>query len=66
VSVSFLQKYTPSPPTGRSSAVNVVTKSERPESAEDYRSFASDTGFNRGEILFTDLGNFYALFRFSA
>lgn len=56
--------YDPFPPAAHEALRDHVTESERPESAEDYRSFAREAGFNRGEVLFTDSGNFYALFKF--
>jgi len=43
-----------------------VTESERPESAEDYQGFAREAGLTDAEILFTDPGHFYSLFKFSA
>ena len=54
------------PEAARAALLNHVTESERPESAEDYQSFAREAGFGRGEILFTDRGSFYSLFKFSA
>jgi ubiquinone/menaquinone biosynthesis C-methylase UbiE len=56
--------YDPFPAAARDALREHVTESERPESAEDYHSFAREAGFNRGEVLFTDSGNFYALFKF--
>jgi ubiquinone/menaquinone biosynthesis C-methylase UbiE len=58
--------YDPFPADGRAALLDHVTESERPESAEDYQAFACEAGFTRGEILFTDPGNFYSLFKFSA
>ena len=58
--------YDPFPAAARDALRDHVTESERPESAEDYQSFAREAGFNRGEALFTDPGNFYALLKFSA
>lgn len=58
--------YDPFPAPARKALRDHVTESERPESAEDYRSFAREAGFSRSEILFTDPGNFYSLFKFSA
>jgi SAM-dependent methyltransferase len=58
--------YDPFPPAARDALRDHVTESERPESTEDYRSFAREAGFTRGEILFTDPGNFYSLFKFYA
>ena len=58
--------YDPFPAAARDALREHVAESERPESAEDYRSFAREAGFKRGEVLFTDPGNFYALFKFSA
>ena len=58
--------YDPFPAAARDALREHVTESERPESAEDYHSFAREAGFNRGEVLFTDSGNFYALFKFHA
>lgn len=43
-----------------------VRQSERPEAAEQYLALAHAAGFPRGNILFTDPGNFYSLFRFKA
>lgn len=57
--------YDPFPAAARAALRDHVTESERPESAEDYQSFAREAGFGRGEILFTDSGNFYTLFKFS-
>jgi len=58
--------YDPFPAAAREALRDHVTESERPESAEDYQAFAREAGFSRGERLFTDPGNFYALFKFSA
>jgi len=53
------------PASARAALLDHVTESERPESAEDYQSFAREAGFQCGRILFTDPGNFYTLFKFS-
>ena len=58
--------YDPFPVAARDALRDHVTESERPESTEDYRSFAREAGFSRDEILFTDPNNFYVLFKFSA
>ena len=58
--------YDPFPTAARDALRDHVTESERPESTKDYQSFAREAGFTRGEILFTDPGNFYSLFKFSA
>jgi ubiquinone/menaquinone biosynthesis C-methylase UbiE len=54
------------PAAARNALRDHVTESERPESVEDYRSIAREAGFTCGEVLYTDPGNFYALFKFSA
>ena len=56
--------YDPFPAAARAALRDHVTESERPESAEDYQSFAREAGFSRCDPLFTDPGNFYSLFRF--
>ena len=56
--------YDPFPSAARDALRDHVTESERPESKEDYQSFASEAGFTRSEILFADPGNFYVLFKF--
>jgi len=56
--------YDPFPAEARAALRTHVTQSERPESVEDYRLFAGEAGFAGAEILFTDPGNFYSLFRF--
>jgi SAM-dependent methyltransferase len=58
--------YDPFPAAASDALRDHVTESERPESEEDYRFFAGEAGFNRGELLFTDPSNFYSLFKFSA
>lgn len=58
--------YDPFPAAARKALRDHVTESERPESAEDYQSFAQEAGFNRGAILFTDPSSFYSLFKFCA
>jgi len=58
--------YDPFPEAARKALRDHVTESERPESTDDYRSFAREAGFTHGEILFTDPGSFYALFKFNA
>ena len=58
--------YDPFPAAARNALRDHVTESERPESIEEYLSSAREAGFANGEILFTDPGNFYALFKFSA
>ena len=58
--------YDPFPPAARGALRDHVTESERPESADDYQSFAKEAGFRCSEILFTDPGNFYSLFKFHA
>jgi len=57
--------YDPFPADARAALLDHVTESERPESAEDYQAFACEAGFTRGEIVFTDPGHFYSLFKFS-
>ncbi|MEY3480821.1 MAG: hypothetical protein RIQ71_1596 [Verrucomicrobiota bacterium] len=57
--------YDPFPATARDALLEHVRESELPETREEYLSSASDAGFARGEILFTDPGNFYTLFKFS-
>jgi hypothetical protein len=52
------------PAAARAALRDHVAESEQPESPEDYESFAREAGFSRGDILFTDPGNFYSLFRF--
>jgi hypothetical protein len=56
--------YDPFPAAARAALREHVRESERPESADEYLATAREAGFNRGEILFTDAGNFYSLFRF--
>ena len=56
--------YDPFPAAARAALRNHVAESEQPESPQDYASFAREAGFSRGDILFTDPGNFYSLFRF--
>ena len=58
--------YDPFPAAARNALRNHVTESERPESIEEYVTSAREAGFTNGEILFTDPGNFYALFKLSA
>ena len=58
--------YDPFPAAARNALRDHVTESERPESIEEYVTSARHVGFADGEILFTDPGNFYALFKFSA
>jgi SAM-dependent methyltransferase len=58
--------YDPFPAAARDALREHVRESERPESADEYLAAARDAGFRDGEILFTDAGNFYALFRFHA
>ncbi|MFM8718620.1 MAG: class I SAM-dependent methyltransferase, partial [Chthoniobacterales bacterium] len=53
------------PAEARAALRDHVTESERPESAEDYQGFAVEAGFTDAEILFTDPGHFYCLFKFS-
>ncbi|MFM8459587.1 MAG: class I SAM-dependent methyltransferase [Chthoniobacterales bacterium] len=53
------------PAEARAALRDHVTESERPESAKDYHGFAREAGFTAAEILFTDLGHFYCLFKFS-
>lgn len=56
--------YSDFPPAARAALREHVTQSELPESAQDYQAFATEAGFNRSDILFTDPGNFYCFFRF--
>lgn len=56
--------YDPFPPASRTALRDHVRESERPESVEEYLTSAHTAGFSPGEILFTDPGNFYTLFRF--
>jgi len=56
--------YDPFSPAARTALRDHVRESERPESIEEYLSAAHTAGLSHGEILFTDPGNFYALFRF--
>jgi Methylase involved in ubiquinone/menaquinone biosynthesis len=56
--------YDPFPPAARTALRDHVRASERPESIEEYLASAHTAGFSPGEILFTDPGHFYALFRF--
>jgi SAM-dependent methyltransferase len=58
--------YDPFPPAARDALREHVRESERPEAAEEYLALAHAAGFPRGDILFTDPGNFYSLFRFKA
>ncbi len=58
--------YDPFPPASRDALREHVRQSERPEAAEQYLALAHAAGFLRGNILFTDPGNFYSLFRFKA
>jgi hypothetical protein len=58
--------YDPFPEAARNALRDHVTESERPESIEEYLSSARDAGFAEGKVLFTDPGNFYALFKFHA
>ena len=58
--------YDPFPPAARDALREHVRQSERPETAEEYLASAHAAGFPRGDILFTDPGNFYSLFRFKA
>ena len=58
--------YDPFPAAARDALRDHVTESERPESIEHYLTSARDAGFADGEVLFTDPGNFYSLFKFSA
>lgn len=58
--------YDPFPPAAREALRDHVRESERPESANEYLAAAEAAGFRDGEILFTDAGNFYSLFRFHA
>ncbi len=58
--------YDPFPSAARDALREHVRESERPESAAEYLAAARDAGFRDGEILFTDAGNFYSLFRFHA
>jgi hypothetical protein len=58
--------YDPFPEAARNALRDHVTESERPESIEEYLASAREAGFTHGEILFTDPGNFYALFKFHA
>lgn len=58
--------YDPFPADAREALLEHVTESERPESPEDYLALAREAGFHHGEVLFTDPGSFYSLFRFSA
>lgn len=58
--------YDPFPEAARKALREHVNESERPESAEEYLSSARRAGFGTGDILFTDPGNFYSLFRFGA
>ena len=58
--------YDPFPAAARQALRDHVTESERPESADDYQSFAKEAGFRCSEILFTDPGSFYSLFKFHA
>ena len=55
--------YDPFPAAARAALREHVRESERPESADEYLAAAREAGFRRGEILFTDAGNFYSLFR---
>jgi len=57
--------YDPFPAEARAALRDHVTESEQPESTEDYQAFAREAGFASAEILFTDPGNFYVLFKFS-
>ena len=56
--------YDPFPPATRTALRDHVRASERPESIEEYLASAQAAGLSHGDILFTDPGNFYALFRF--
>ncbi len=58
--------YDPFPAAAREALRDHVAESERPESVEEYLSSARHAGFEGGEILFNDPGNFYSLFRFRA
>lgn len=58
--------YDPFPAAARGALRDHVTQSERPESNEEYLTSAREAGFASGEVLFTDPGNFYALFKFHA
>lgn len=58
--------YDPFPPAVRTALQDHVRESERPESVEEYLASAHRAGFSPGEVLFTDPGHFYALFRFKA
>ena len=56
--------YDSFPPAARDALREHVRQSERPESVEEYLAAAHAAGFLRGEVLFSDHGNFYSLFRF--
>ncbi|MGA1123098.1 MAG: class I SAM-dependent methyltransferase [Chthoniobacterales bacterium] len=58
--------YDPFPAAARDALREHVRESERPESADEYLAAAKAAGFRDSEILFTDAGNFYSLFRFHA
>ena len=58
--------YDPFPRAARDALREHVRESERPESDDEYLAAAEAAGFRDGEILFTDAGNFYSLFRFHA
>lgn len=58
--------YDDFPPAAREALREHVRESERPESVGEYIASAHEAGFASGEILFTDDGNFYSLFRFRA
>ena len=56
--------YDPFPSAARDALRDHVRQSERPESPGEYLSSARQAGFRTGDILFTDQGRFYSLFRF--
>ena len=58
--------YDSFPAAARNALRDHVTESERPESIEEYLTSGRHAGFADSQILFTDPGNFYALFKFSA
>lgn len=56
--------YDPFPPAAREAIWTHVRTCDFPESTTEYLTAAKDAGFTRSEILFTDPGSFYSLFKF--
>lgn len=52
------------PPAARDALWEHVRTSDYPETPEDYIAAARDAGFSGADVLFTDAGGFYSLFKF--